>query len=183
MRWEVNAVFQYSTLLRNYSHGFVPGLDTYYVLEIRNTIHYHIMSLPTASDIPSTAQVSPVKYDACRLSLTIYSLLILFPVPLMTEPYPNVAQLLKSELESTQLNLSIWMPDLELLLWVLMMGGIAALGTADRWWYVQQLRWLAAILEIDSWEHLRLTMVSILWLDIPCDFEGLVLWKEVCTLG
>ena len=74
------------------------------------------------------------------------------------------------------------MPDLELLLWVLVLGGIAALGTTDRRWYVQQLRWLAAILEIYSWDHLKLTMVSILWLEIPCVFKGFNLWEEVCML-
>jgi hypothetical protein len=74
------------------------------------------------------------------------------------------------------------MKDLELLLWVLIMGGIAALGTTDRWWYVQQLHWLAAMLEIRTWEHLKPTLVSILWLEAPCDFEGLILWEEVCML-
>jgi hypothetical protein len=135
-----------------------------------------------ASEIPETVQGSPVKHETCRLALIVYSLLILFPIPLTTEPYPTAAQLLRNELEFSQLDLSPWMPNLELLLWVLLMGGIAALGTVDRWWYVRQLRWLATILKIDSWEHLRLTMVSILWLESPCDFEGFVLWEEVCML-
>jgi hypothetical protein len=179
MTWEVNSVFQYSTLLHVYSQGLVPDLNAGYVLEIRNAIHYHIMSLPPASEI---SQDLPHKYEACRLGLITYSLLILFPVPLMVDPYPNIARLLRRELDSTTLDSSPWMKDLELLLWVLIMGGIAALGTTDRWWYVQQLHWLAAMLEIRTWEHLKPTLVSILWLEAPCDFEGLILWEEVCML-
>lgn len=182
MAWEVQALSQYTNLLKDYSNGLVPGLDTGYVLEIRNTIHYHVMNLPCVYEMIGCLEPCSPKYEACRLGLVTYSLLVLFPVPLMTEPYPDLAKLLRLELDLIQLDLSFWMPDLELLLWLLLMGGIAALGTDDRWWYVRQVHWLIKILEITSWEHLKVTMASVLWLDSPCDFEGLAIWEETQML-
>ena len=141
------------------------------------------MNLPSACETSEFLEYPSPKYEACRLGLVIYSLLILFPVPLMTEPYPELAQLLRHELDLIQIDLSVWMPDLEFLLWLLVMGGMAALGTENRWWFIRQVHWLASILEITSWEQLKTTMDSILWLNTPCDFEGLAIWEEACVIG
>ncbi|KAJ5322454.1 hypothetical protein N7452_010743 [Penicillium brevicompactum] len=183
MAWEVQAVSLYTAMLHDYSKGLLPGLNTGYVLEIRNSIHYHVMSLPSILENPDILETSSLEYEACRLGLVVYSLLILFPVPLMTEPYPDLAQLLKNELVHVRVDPSPWMSNLDLLLWLLTMGGIAALGTDTRWWYIQQIQWVTAMLELHTWEHFKSTVASILWLDSPCDFEGLPLWEESCIIG
>lgn len=180
MAWEVQVVSLYTAMLHDYSRGLLSGLDTGYVLEIRNSIHYHVMNLPSIFE--DTLEAPSLKYEACRLGLVVYSLLILFPVPLMTEPYPDLAQQLRNELDYIQIDPSFWGRDLDLLLWLLTMGGIAALGTDNRWWFIQQIQWVTQMMELDSWEHFKATVASILWLDSPCDFEGLALWEESHTI-
>ncbi|KAL2819262.1 hypothetical protein BDW59DRAFT_181675 [Aspergillus cavernicola] len=184
MSWEFEAVRGYTTLLDRYSQGLLPQLEMGYVLELRNMIHHHVMSLPTVDELLTSHQDLPSTYGSLRLGLIAYSLLILFPVPLTTDPHPRLADLLRYELELTQMKLDIWMPMVELLLWVLVLGGVAAVGTVHRPWYVDQIQWLSVVIGIESWEQLKDTMASILWLDSACDIEGLILWEEVqdCVL-
>jgi hypothetical protein len=181
MRWEFFAVRGYSALLENYAQGVSPSLDMGAILRLRNKIHYRIMNLPTAERMEPQQASAPI-YEACRLGLVTYSLLVVFPVPLMTDPYPRLAQLLRSELDLPPAGLEIWKAMEGLRLWLLVMGGIAALGTVYRGWYVGRLLLSVERLQIQTWEQLRDVMTTIVWLNSPCDVEGLLLWREVQEL-
>ncbi|KKK20450.1 hypothetical protein ARAM_002906 [Aspergillus rambellii] len=179
MAWEFHAIRGYNALVHEYSQGLCPTLDMAYVLDLRNMVHYHLLSLPTSAEMLETLQDLPPTYESLRLALIAYSLLVLFPIPLTIEPYPRLAHLLRYELELTQMRLDLWMPMIEMLLWVLTIGGISSFETVHRPWYVQRLRWMVQMFGVESWEQLKEIMVSIIWLDTPCDVEGMLLWKEV----
>ncbi|KAL3466991.1 hypothetical protein BJX64DRAFT_284139 [Aspergillus heterothallicus] len=179
MGWEFNAVRGYNILVKNYSHGFLSHLEMGYVIEVRNLIHYHVMSLPALGETLNPCQELSPTYGALRLSLIAYSLLVLFPIPLGTDPFPRLVSQLRYELELTGVSLDIWMPMVELLLWVLMIGGISATDTEHRSWYVDQIQWLSTLLGIASWDQVKDTMASVLWIESPCDVEGEALWQEV----
>ncbi|KAL4862824.1 hypothetical protein BDV12DRAFT_202685 [Aspergillus spectabilis] len=176
---EFSAIQGYSTLLEKHSQGYLPGLDLEYVLEFRNMIQHRVMSLPTTEEMRHNLQSVPPTYEALRLGLIAYSLLVLFPISPVTEPHLRLAHLLRYELKLTEVNLEIWMPMVELLIWVLMIGGISAFGTIHRPWYVEQIQWLTGVIGVESWEQLKEIMSSILWLDSLCNAEGLKLWGEV----
>ncbi|KAL2842573.1 hypothetical protein BJY01DRAFT_249059 [Aspergillus pseudoustus] len=179
MTWEFNAVRGYNTLVKNYSQGFLSHLKMGYVIELRNFIHYHVMSLPAIGETMDPYQELPPTYGALRLGLMAYSLLVLFPAPLGTDPHPRIAGQLRYELELTGVSVDIWMPMVDLLLWVLMLGGISAADTEHRPWYVEQIQWLSTLLGLTSWDQVKDTMTSILWIGSPCDVEGQTLWQEV----
>jgi hypothetical protein len=174
-----STVQRYNTLLENLCQGYLPNLDLEYVLEFRNIIQHHIMSLPTTEEMRHNLQDVPLTYGALRLGLIAYSLVVLFPVPRATEPLPRLAHLLRYELELTEMNLEIWMPMIELLIWVLMIGGMSAFGTTHQRWYVEQIQWLTGIIGVGSWEQLKEVMSSIIWLESSCNAGGLILWGEV----
>ncbi|KAL4879940.1 hypothetical protein BJY04DRAFT_219745 [Aspergillus karnatakaensis] len=178
MRCEFNAVRGYSTLLTGYSRGLLGHLMMGYVLELRNFIHYHVMSLPPPGTMANEGVDLSPTYGALRLGLIAYSLLVLFPVPLTMDPHPRLSLLLRQELECKGVEADSWFQMPEVLLWLLMLGGISAVGTDHRAWYVDRIHWLAEVLGVESWEQLRDIMGSILWIDSPCDIEGLILWEE-----
>ncbi|KAL2811932.1 hypothetical protein BJX63DRAFT_397639 [Aspergillus granulosus] len=179
MTWEFSAVRGYNTLVKNYSQGFLSHLDMGYVIELRNFIHYHVMSLPAIGEPIDSYHELPPTYGAIRLGLMAYSLLVLFPTPLGTDPHPSIAGQLRYELELMGAGVDIYMPVVELLLWVLMLGGICAVDTEHRSWYVDQIQWLSTLLDLTSWDQVRGAMASILWVESPCDAEGQALWEEV----
>jgi hypothetical protein len=63
-------------------------------------------------------------------------------------------------------------------LWILILGGIAALDKVERPWFVSQLGTLVKILEID-WDGIEEILESFLWLDSTCGSGGRLLWSEV----
>lgn len=113
--WVFHALRGYSSLLEGYAVGRVFNLDPGYVLKLRNLLHYHVLSLPAAT-FADTGTVSHI-YESLRLTLIVYSMLVLFPVPLMTSPYPTLAGLLRYELES--IRDEEWTAMSSLLLWSL----------------------------------------------------------------
>jgi hypothetical protein len=70
-----------------------------------------------------------------------------------------------------------------LLLWILTLGGIAALDTPHRVWFSERLHLQLGDMGIISWEGFIHIMNSLLWLDSPCGVEGRILWKEAQECG
>ena len=60
-----------------------------------------------------------------------------------------------------------------------MLGGIAASGTKDRAWYVQNLLITGKKLEVAAWEDVAFELGHFLWLECGCDSGGRILWEEV----
>jgi hypothetical protein len=179
MVWIFHALRGYSALLQGYAVGSHSDLDLGYILELRNYVHYHILSIPAGMSV-GMESVSHI-YEPFRLALTIYSLLVLFPIPLATSPYFNLTQILHRELEVVPKEEWSSMPTL--LLWVLTLGGIAALDTPHRPWFVTRLHVQLEELGIISWKGFVHTMGTWIWLGSPCGTEGLILWKEAQEYG
>ena len=72
-----------------------------------------------------------------------------------------------------------WRKCPTVLLWILVMGGIAAFETGERMWYVQNLGAVAAVLGIWGWEDVAEELGKYLWLESACDGGGRALWAEV----
>jgi hypothetical protein len=65
------------------------------------------------------------------------------------------------------------------LLWILVLGGIAASDTEEREWFVKSIAMVVKILQIGTWEQVTEIMEGFLWLDSACDAGGRILWAEV----
>jgi hypothetical protein len=66
----------------------------------------------------------------------------------------------------------------EAFLWILVLGGIAALDKPERPWFVSQLALAVEISKID-WDAAEKTFENLLWLESACSPGGRQLWDEV----
>jgi hypothetical protein len=64
------------------------------------------------------------------------------------------------------------------LLWVLMIGGIAATGLPERTWFVSTLRTATVRSGLSRWQDLKQILESMLWLDSACDRAAKQIWDE-----
>lgn len=120
-----------------------------------------------------------------RLGTVIYSLLVVFPLPAVAAPFHRLARQVRTQLSQVALHPSsggAWTDDraaLDLVLWVTVMGAIAAVGSPDRQWYRTTLDDLTRRLNINTWTSMRERLRMFLWYEYTNDSDGLKLWREI----
>jgi hypothetical protein len=173
-------MYSYNVATEMYSQGVLRNLSICVMVDRRNSIQHRLMSLPSAKEL-NNDHFQPQKiYELCRISAIIYSLLAIFPLPTFNAPFPQLALMLRQTLVEIDLP-QIWKTIPDLLLWILMLGGIASIGN-ERMWFVVTLRCLGVTTSIRNWGALKHVMKSIMWLDCVCDSDGEVLWDEISNL-
>jgi hypothetical protein len=122
--------------------------------------------------------IEDVLYESTRLATYIYALLITFPFSANMAPFDDLTALLRNEVSVLD-TLDLCIEDIKLLVWVLVMGAVAAIDTVERIWFVSMLRQVVGAVEIGSWEEMRDLLGRFLWLGSTSDVDGRVLWGEV----
>jgi len=135
------------------------------------------MSLPIGDELPQGEISSVCLYEAIRHAAIIYSVAVTFALPPLQGIFRKLAVLLKHVLEEVKLE-PCWRRRPTVLLWILMMGGIAACDMLERGWYVQNLG-AVAVLGISEWDDVAEELGNFLWLQSACDAGGRTLWAEV----
>lgn len=131
----------------------------------RNLIQHRLLSLPRGHD------------EICRLTALIFSCGVIFPIA-RKRPLQILVKQLLAELE---LQIDLEDQPTEFLLWVTVVGGIAAAGSAREGFYAQRLTRLATDLCVFEYKHLRDIMHEYLWLDQACDKAASSLWVRVMS--
>jgi hypothetical protein len=181
---EMEQVFQairaYASIVETYQEGGHFGMDGSIMCDQRNLIQWHLMSLLPASQLgPVFLQSHPI-YEACRISAMIFGVGVTFPLPPETAPLSTLAKLLQIELQQHDQNIA-WssLAAVRVLFWAFTLGGIAATGTHNREWFVAELKQLALLHRLNTWDDLKPILKTVLWLDCACDSAGKKLWNEV----
>jgi len=108
----------------------------------------------------------------------IYAAGVTFPLPPLTGIYPKLASTLKSILEASIRDTG-WRKCPKALLWIMILGGIAAADSPERPWYVSNLMIVSDALDVIEWEDVVEELERYLWLDSVCDDGAQSLWAEV----
>ncbi|RAK77694.1 uncharacterized protein BO72DRAFT_377217 [Aspergillus fijiensis CBS 313.89] len=167
----------YCSMVHAYVNGDNAPHDTSLLCDIRNLVHFHVMSLPTGAECDDREWYPG--YEACRLGLLIFSVGVIFPIPPVGSPLPRLAGLLRRELSEEPLFDNYTLDaDNGLLVWLLTIGGIAAQHTIERSWFAQKLATVVSLASIPSWRSLRALLKAFPWLDCACDHAGERLWEE-----
>ena len=122
----------------------------------RNWIHHRLLSLPRLTRHGgATGAPTPMEAIAniTRIAALIYSDMVIFPLPYVTQVKPRSAAELRRALNFQAVVNTWYQPDSsEFLTWVLVMGAIAATETKHRPWFVYKLIDLLAIQNITDWD-------------------------------
>jgi hypothetical protein len=185
---ELAEVFQamkaYTSILEGYQEGSMAETNMCMISDQRNLVQHHLMSLPSADQLDEDFRQSHPVYETCRLSGIIFSAGIIFPLPAQTAPLPNLVICVQAELQESNFKSNWSSPDaVRVLIWVLMLSGIAATNMPERRWFVAALGRVAAYAGLSTWRDLKQVLKLMLWLDSACDSAGQQLWDEVRPLS
>jgi hypothetical protein len=144
----------------------------------RNSIHYDLLSLPTANGFWGPRYAI---YEALRLASLIYSDFVLFPLPQSTGLKRRYAAMLSEALGCCWLHEEDgdkgWCTQAEPLLWCCVMGGLAAAEAAD----ADDGKGTMAAAQALCWERAKACADHLGlfdWEEVEDCLQGWLWWKE-----
>lgn len=167
----------YNAVVNLHTQGVLYHLELSVIADRRNWIQYNLISIPPIYDIIDQIPDTPPTYEPCRLAAMIYSVLVIFPLPANNRPFDRLTGMIKSALVDSSMVTS-WQHAMEMYIWVLMMGGIAAAGTSEISWFAAMFSDAIRSCNISTWEELKGVLRQIMWMDCVCDYGGRNLWMK-----
>lgn len=168
------------SIIEKYHDGSTTEPDLCRISNQRNFVQHHLLSLPPAAKLGRDFRKSHPVYETCRLAALVFSVSAVFPLPAQTAPLSTLVSLLHVELQDSSLKSDQRFPDVvRVLIWALILGGIAATGLPNRAWFVAALAQVSANHGLSEWQDLKLVLDRMLWLDSAYGITGQQLWEEV----
>jgi hypothetical protein len=178
----ISELCRYTIQVESYIRGTLSEVNLNQFADDRNGVQHCLISLPTAEEAFAVINLFHYIYDPCRLALMIYSAAVVFVTPTYIGTHYKLAMALRKTLDGTEME-TFWHEEPDLLLWILVLGGMAALGCVERDSFVSDLAYGRRLLDIKSWDDLKDRLQTFLWLESACDPPGKDLWFEVGLLG
>lgn len=180
--WQMAEAFQAGyTYINIVKTCLATSYDEALIADQRNLTQHTLLSLPPSTDLQTfyTHPTESTTYEACRLAAFVFAVGVIFPIPATNTPLPKLAQQLHSVLQHPTAS-ALWnSPSARIpLVWVLMLGGIAATGTPQRPFFVETLRETAHRSGLTSYQDVKRMLEMMLWYDAACDEAGECLWAE-----
>ncbi len=161
----------YTLAVEDYITGSPYGQSLVVLADQRNMCQHSLISL-----MPNPGDNEHDLVHASRTAATIYTLLCVYPISAAS--FSDLATAIKKTL-STRAFEKIRREAPELVLWIVVMGAIAAIGNEHRVWFVAVLDRCLSRLKIGSWDELKELLERFLWLSTTNDADGYDLWLEV----
>jgi hypothetical protein len=112
----------------------------------------------------------------------IFSIVVIYPIPNTCDVLQTLVRQLTANLEVMDIeNLSV--DYSRVLLWILVLGGIAALGKSERPWFVSKLSLIGVNILKLEWDGVEDILKSFLWLESACSPGGRRLWGEAMNFA
>lgn len=167
-----------SVIIDNHCRGSKLIPDITVLIDHRNTVQHTLMSLPDGAELEDGEVSSRYLYDLIRYAAITYSAAVIFPLPPLTGIFRKLAVALQVILDESKID-PCWQLYPKTLLWILVLGGVAATRTPERIWYVRNLAAISSVLSFSHWEEVAEELENYLWLESVCDTAGRLLWMEV----
>jgi len=172
-------IIHLNNLLGNYANGTLMNTNLRLLIDERNAVQHPLLSLPTRYELsikdPQTARL----YEIYRLGMLLYSTNVMFPIPSTCACHAELIQRLQTEIGGFPPPISSEPPNVDFLLWVLIIGGIASTRMPTRPWFERILKQLLDSMDVDGWEEIVLIMRRFLWMDISCEPGARKLLEDV----
>lgn len=167
----------YTLAVHNYVEGTLGAYGLDVMADARNFVQYSLMSLAPDAET-SGVEHTDLFFELCRLAAMIYSLLVVFPLPVTTAPFAMLGRQIKEQMSKSTVH-ARWSEAPQLMLWITFMGAIASIGSSERFWYISLLDRLIGRLKVGSWLEMKKLLEDFLWFGSTSDIDGLDLWKEI----
>jgi hypothetical protein len=153
--------------------GFKPRLDPYAFQEILISVCYRLLH-----HAPLDGGTNMNENDnACHLGILALMVTLLFHNGRSRRILYNLlADMLRNAIENISRNQTM---PVEVILWLLFVGGISVFDVTDRPWVISQMKACLFALDIDSWPAAREVIRKLPWVDIFHEEIGQSLWKAV----
>ena len=175
----IQHVCDFTIVVENHIEGRWSPRTFTTIIDQRNFIQHSVMSLKPARELfEHGATPEEDLYEPCRLAIIVFSFLVVFPVPPVAGPFESLTERLLvalSEIKSCGEPLS----SSKLLLWILVMGAVAAIGLPKRQWFLRRIHDLLQTLAVEDWKDMKVILQSFLWLPSTNDFDGQEVWAEM----
>ncbi|PON25463.1 hypothetical protein TGAM01_v205757 [Trichoderma gamsii] len=138
--------------------------------DARNQIQHALLSLPQgdqldATIVPGFTTISTTEYELMRISLLLYSFIVIFPIPFRFGPFVRLRVLLRGVL--TKPDTYRRLPK-AVILWSLTIGRIIP-AHEDKDWFEKKLIEAMSWTKVSSVEELKVILKSIMWQDDVLD--------------
>jgi hypothetical protein len=149
----------------------------------RNSTKHAILSLPRRDLLDcSEGRVSSVyhRYECSRITAVLYANTVSWPVPLASPGIQDSVRILREELECC--DLEDWTEETPaFLLWLLLVGGIAAYRTVHWSYFVPRLRAWMQQSRAPSFQAVQSMVQNFIWSEAACGEGARVLWEAATT--
>lgn len=180
--WQMAEAFQAGyTYINIVKTCLATSYDESLIADQRNLTQHTLLSLPPSTDLPTfySHPTESTTYEACRLAAFIFAVGVIFPIPATNTPLPRLAQQLHSVLQHPTASALWTSPSTRIpLVWVLILGGIAATNTPHRPFFVTNLSETARRSGLTSFQDVKGILEMMLWYDVACDEAAESLWLE-----
>lgn len=144
--------------------------------DLRNFVQHSLLSLTPLRS--SNSNSVPPLFEMCHTVAIVYSWIVIFPAPVQAMPFHKAAMRIRELMDSDQVD-SYWTEVPWLMIWIVVMGAIASLGSCEEQGYVHFLSRALQRLNIHSWTVLKGRLEMFLWYSRASDLDGLDLWQEI----
>lgn len=172
----------YTLAITYYLQGKPFSLGLGEINRTRLAVQHRLVLLPASEELSTVPSSKPNIYECCRLAALIFGVAVVYPIPNPHNVLLELVRRLKTAIEC--LDIGTFRTNLSgVLVWMLVLGGIAASDKPERPWFVSQLALIVRRLDIIEWNSIEDTLESFLWLESACGQGGRELWDEAgCVL-
>jgi hypothetical protein len=171
-------MLEITVLVENYIVGSLSNPDVIALTARRDQTHHNLLSLPTGAVLGDSLMERTNFYECCRLAAIMFATATLFPMPRSTCVPQKLVKEIKRYVDQTSI-LILHGGGRAFFIWVLMLGGTAAVGLPERPWFegtLVELLWLEGV---SRWSEVKRILASFLWMDSACDEGAMGLWDEL----
>jgi hypothetical protein len=173
----------YALAVGHYLQGRPFSLSSGELNRARLAVQHRLVSVHPEEDlivVPSSSSDSePNIYECVRLTALIFGVAVVYPIPNPHNVLVELVKRLKIAIEGLEREIGDFAMELSgVLLWILVLGGIASSDKPERPWFVSQLAFIVRKLHIMDWGDVEDILEFFLWLESACGKGGRELWDE-----
>ncbi|KAH8598194.1 hypothetical protein B0O99DRAFT_739028 [Bisporella sp. PMI_857] len=175
-----NAMAATTIAIDHHVQGIPSSLNLGQICKIRIAIQQRLLLLPSAGELQGGPANHSI-YEGCRITAMIFSIGVILPIPHSFDTLQVLVKQLKRELLTNVIYGEDFLEGLPL--WMLIVGGIAAINKEEGAWYVSALRGYAKKWGVSGWKDVEGTLGSFLWLENACEQSARRLWEKAMWHG